>query len=182
MPNEYLSDAIKEAYATAPGKLIYDTIEMSHPSWIDPGTGDVVPIRVVSNKEAINAWLEATAPYDPGEEVTFSAYPFTFRKPDMDPDTLPQIEIVIDNVTGEIIKYVEIAMQDPDRIMIIYRPYLEDDLTVPQINPPMTLWATNIVADLYTIQMRATYGDMFNKSFPSELYTTERFPGLIGTS
>ena len=181
MPNDYLSDAIKEAYATAPGVLIYETVEIYHPSFVDPGDGSPAPIRVVNDQRSLTAWLEATAPLNPGEEVLFNAYPFQFQKPDMDPQSLPQVELVIDNISGEIVQNIEIAMQYPEKIWLIYRPYVETDLTVPHINPPMWLWITNINADLFTINIRATYGDIFNKSFPSELYTVERFPGLIGS-
>ena len=180
MPNEYLTEAIKEAYMMAPSDdVIIDTLEISHPAWVDPGTGDPLPLRVTNQREAVIAWLEATAPLNPGEQVTFAPYPFTFRKPHMDPSSLPEVEIEIDNVSADIIKNIEIAMQNPEKIRVIYRPYLSSDLNGPHFNPPMTLWATNINADIFTITMRATFGDMFNKSFPSELYTIDRFPGLL---
>lgn len=175
MANDYLSEALKEAYFAANAdEVIIDTIEIWHPSF-----SAAHPIRVTNQMEAITARLEPDAPLNPGQEVTFLPYPFTFRKPGLDPKTLPEVEIVIDNVSGDIIKNIELSMQNPDKIRVIYRPYLSSDLTMPQINPPMILWATHISADVFTITMRATFGDMFNKSFPSELYTTTRFPGLV---
>ena len=47
MPNTALSEAIKEAYASAPSQqIILHTLELRHPSFVDE-TGQLVAIRVV---------------------------------------------------------------------------------------------------------------------------------------
>ena len=55
MPDPSLSDAIIEAYATAPtDQVIYHTLELWHPIF-------TAPIRVVRDNAAISAMIEASA-------------------------------------------------------------------------------------------------------------------------
>ncbi len=61
---------------------------------------------------------------------------------------------------------------------VVYRPYLSDDLTQPQMDPPLVLYLKEIQVNTYQVTGRATFMDIVNKRFPSELYTRLRFPSL----
>ena len=66
MPNNALSEALREAYASAPSDVvILHTLELRHPSFIDDD-GDSIAIRVVRDNQDLKARLESSAPLDGG--------------------------------------------------------------------------------------------------------------------
>jgi len=173
MPDDTLSQAIKEAYAAAPSDvIIYHTLEIRHPSF-------TTPIRVVRDVADLTATLEASAPEDAGQPVTFIAYAFDFKKPEVSANGVPQLVIEIDNVSREILQQIEQAIVTNDLITVIYREFISADLSGPQNDPPMELTISNITADVFRIRATAGFGDYTNRKFPSETYTAERFPALI---
>ena len=172
MPDATLSAAIQEAYACAPAaEVVLHTLELRHPSF-------TTPIRVVRDRQDFTAYLEADAPEDPGAEVTFVAFAFDFRLPDVDKAAVPEIEIILDNASAEIIGYLDAAAQSADLIEVTYRPYLASDTSGPQIDPPITLVLREVRCDIFRVRARAGFGDLGNKRFPAETYSADRFPGL----
>lgn len=176
MPDSTLSEAIKEAYASAPDNVvILHTLELLHPAF-------TTPIRVVRDYADLTAKLEATAPQNPGAYVTFVGYAFDLVLPPMSEQTaLPQIMVSIDNVDREIVANIEAAMQTTEIITIIYRPYLSTDLTGPQMIPPLEFQVQSIMADVFKVQATCSFGDPGNRAFPNEDFTLQRFPGLAAT-
>lgn len=173
MPDFTLEDALAEAYASAPSsEVILHTLEIRHPSF-------TVPIRVVRDFHDFTAYLEADAPADPGAAVTFVAMAFDFSLPDVEKAVSPEIDISLDNVSGELIGYLDAAAQTPDLIEITYRPYLASDPSGPQMNPPLTLVIRSVSADVFRVRARAGFADLANRKFPNEVYDAERFPGLV---
>lgn len=167
-----LEEALKEAYASAPSsEVILHTLEIRHSDFTQP-------IRVVRDYNDFDAYLESDAPENPGELVTFIAMSFDFIMPEVSKSTSPEIEISLDNVSGEIIGYLDSAAQSPDLIEVTYRPYLLSDISGPQMNPPLTLVIRSVTADVFRVRAVAGYADLSNRKFPNEVYTSERFAGL----
>lgn len=175
MPNT-LTDAIEEAYATAPaGQVILHTLEFRHPSF-------TAPLRVVNDQQDFVGTLEADAPIDPNTAVTFTAFAFEFVPPNIESSgSLPEVTIAIDNVSREVLGYMDLAANSPDLIEVTYRPYLSIDPSEPQMNPPLTLTVRTVEADIFRITARATFGDFINKAFPAILYDATRFPAMIAS-
>lgn len=172
MPDPALTAAIREAYASAPAsEIVYHTLELRHP-------GFTQPLRVVRDVSPLTARLEASAPADPLAWVEFQPFAFDFSLPEVATGGLPEITITIDNVSAEIISYLDAAANSADLIEVTYRPYLASDLSAPQMDPPLTLTIREASADVFRITARAAYVDLSNRTFPRELYTSERFPGL----
>jgi hypothetical protein len=167
MPDNSLSQALKEAYAAAPSNVvIYHTLEINHPAFIEP-------LYVVRDFEDLSANLEDGTP------VTFIRFSFNLLKPEVSVVGVPQCTIEIDNVSRDILANIQLAMQSTDLITMTYREYISTDLSGPQNDPPMTMVLSNISADVFKVQATASFGDLNNKRFPNEEYTAERFPGLI---
>lgn len=167
MPDSTLSEALKEAYASAPSNIvIYHTLELDHSAF-------VTPIYVVNDFNDLNAQLEDSTP------VTFVRFAFRMVKPEVSPNGVPQVTVEIDNVSREILAHIQLAMQSPDLITMTYRQYISSDLTGPQNDPPLTMTLTNIKADVFKVTATAGFGDLNNKRFPPNEYTAERFPGLV---
>ncbi len=173
MPDPALSAAIKEAYASAPSDVVVlHTLELRHPTFDEP-------IRVVNDHQDLVATLEATAPENPAEAVTFVRFAFRFTLPDVMSSGMPEIEIEIDNLAPEIIGYMDAAAQTEELIEVTYRPFLSTDLSAPQMDPPITLVLHDVEATVFTLRGRASFGDFGNRRFPNETYDAERFPGLV---
>jgi hypothetical protein len=173
MPQPNLEAAIKEAYASAPtDEVILHTLELYHPAF-------AAPIRVVRDHVDFTATLEATAPRNAGQSVTFVAFAFDIVPPEVTDGALPQCTIEIDNVSRDVLANIELAMGSTELVTAIYRAYLDTDTTGPQNDPPMTLTLTSISASLFRIKATAGFPDLANRRFPRMEYTATRFPGLI---
>jgi len=178
MTDATLSQALREAYASAPSDVvILHTLELRHPSFVDDD-GDNIAIRVVRDNSNLNAALEATAPLNAGEIVEFIAMGFDLELPAVNTAPVPEISITLDNVSREIVTHLDAAVETQDKIEITYRPYLSDDLQGPQMDPPFTLILTEVSADAARVTGKARMLDIGNKAFPSETYNAFRFAGL----
>lgn len=167
MHDSTLSQAIKEAYASAPSDVIvYHTLEINHPAFTQP-------IYVVRDNADLTATLETE------EEVTFIRYAFDLVKPEVSATGVPQCTITIDNVSREILANIQLALQSIDTITVVYREYISTDLSGPQNNPPLTMTVLSISADVFRISAVVGFPDLVNKRFPSQEYTAELFPGLV---
>jgi hypothetical protein len=172
MPDPSLSQALREAFASAPSDtVILDTLEIWHPSFTEP-------IRVVRDHADLVARLETGAPRDGGRKVTFTALAFEFSPPPVDTAPVPEITLSLDNVGQELADALEAAATSQDVITVTWRPFLSTDLEGPHMDPPITLTLTDVEADTLRVTGRARMLDIGNKAFPSITYTARRFPGL----
>ena len=173
MPDATLSEALQEAYATAPaGEIVLHTLEFLHPDF-------VTPLRVVRDRADLDATLVATAPENAGEVVTFVKWAFDLELPDVTSGSSPELLLTIDNVSSEILAYLDIAANSSQLIEVIYRPYLSSDTTEPQMNPPLSMTLKDVEADIFRVTARCGFGDFANRPFPREVYDLTRFAGLL---
>lgn len=173
MPDPSLSDAIKEAYATAPaGEIILHTLEFRHPEF-------VTPLRVVRDRADLDATLEADAPENGGEEVTFVQYAFDLELPDVTNGSSPELLLTIDNVSRDIMAYLDLAANSQDLIEVTYRAYLSTDTSTPQNDPPLTMFLREVECDIFRITARCGFGNFANSPFPRDVYDLQRFAGLL---
>lgn len=173
MPDSTLTQAIKEAYASAPSNIIiYHTIELWHPAFS-------APIRVVRDYVDLTATLEASAPRNASTAVTFVAFNFEFTKPEVSSTGLPEVTLTMDNVDRAIVANIEAALSTTDLVTVIYREFISSNLTAPQNNPPLSLIITSVVADLYKVTAVASFPNLMNKRFPTLEYSAETFVGLL---
>lgn len=171
-------EAIAEAYATADlNEIVLDTLEFRHPNFRDDA-GNPTAIRIVISYQNYDLTLEANAPVNGGQTVTFIACPFEFVLPSWDEKTVPQLQIKIDNVDRRITTALEEASTSIIPIGVTYRPYLASDTSGPQMDPPFTFTLSKVVADVFVVSGTATTNDVNNWAFPNRIYTPQAFPGL----
>lgn len=164
--NDALQAAIREAYASAPSHVaILETLEISHPAV--GGT-----IYLVKNSEDLTMKLEN------GTSVLFEAAGFRMTLPAVTEDGLQELRIAIDNVDRRISDFLDQAKNSTETVKVKYRPYLSTDLETPQMNPPLELNLTDVSVTVFEVTARATFADIINKKFPSDIYTRARFPSL----
>lgn len=179
MPNDALKAALKEAYASAPADdVIIDTLELRHPTFLDDN-GDPMGIYVVRDHVNITARLEDSAPLNAGQLVEFESVGFDVDQPTVDTAAVPEITVIIDNVSRELMPYLDKAATGRDKIEVTYRPYLDSDLESPQMDPPITLTLSEVKAGVSRVTARARLLDVGNKAFPGETYMASVFRGLV---
>lgn len=173
MPDPTLSEALREAYASAPvNQVIHHTLELWHPVFSQP-------IRVVRDVTALDARIEAGAVRDAGLLVTFLPYAFEVVAPEVFADALPQMTTEIDNVGSEILAQVDAAVMAGDPVEAIYRQYLSDTVDEgPENDPPLRMTLLRISATTTRIRAVAGFPVLMDRKFPKLEYELETFPGL----
>lgn len=174
MPDPTLSEALKEAFVTAPtDEVIYHTLELWHPAFS-------APIRVVRDYANIDAMIEATAARDAGTVVPFTAYAFNVIPPDLSAASMPQCTIEIDNISRDIMAQVDLAVLQSDKTTVIYRSYLSNSLTAgPQNDPPLEMEIITMSANPLRLSATAGFSNLLDKRFPGLDYSLEIFTGLL---
>lgn len=160
------TEALKEAYAIAPAsKAVLHTIEISQDGVQDP-------VYIVKSRRAWEARDED------GVLRQFLPVNFDFTLPAATEEGFQSLNLTVDNIGRRASDFAETAKTVEVPVMVIYRPYLSDDNTGPQMIPPLTLFLEDIQITELTVTGRATFMDIVNKKFPSEIYSRERFPSL----
>lgn len=164
MPDNSLSAAVKEAYASAPSDdIIYHTLDFNHPQFDHPvyivhGFDDIAP-------------TDGTGPY--------TAMPFSLQLPEVTNQSPPQLKIEVDNVSRDLLFQIELAAEDPQPIVVAYRMYLLSDMSRAQNNPPLQLHISAIDVTQQTISATAAVQNFTNRRFPSRIYRDDQYPGLL---
>lgn len=177
-----VTEAWQEAIASAPADaVVLSTLELIHPTFVD-GEGNPDSIRVVLDEEDHTFTLEATAPIKPGQEVLFEALALTVTQPEQEDGKLGgTLQITLDNVPRTILPSLHEAATVRARAQIIYREYVLDDTTEPDL--VIDGLSAKIVQITQTkITCSATFLDLLNASFPTRIFSQDDFPGLFDGS
>lgn len=166
MSNSSLTDAIKEAFAVSPSDTyVIHTLEIEQ-------TGVQSSVYLSQTKAGVNAYDEN------GVEHTFVGAGFQFTLPPSDEDGFKSLNISIDNVNRQVTDFIETARQSKVAVKVIYRPYVNTDLTAPAMDPPLVLYLKDVQITPMQVTGKCTFMDLVNKKFPSELYQRVKFPSL----
>lgn len=164
--NPSLTEALKEAYAIAPTtKVTLHTLEIRQGAVQDP-------VFLVQAPTGMFAYDED------GNERYFLPSGFQFSLPPSNEEGFQSLNIAIDNIKRRVSAFVERAKSEEEPVVVIYRPYLSDDLSEPQMNPPLFLYLKDVKIGDVQVTGRATFMDVTNKKFPLDLYTRLHFPTL----
>ena len=158
--------------ASAPTDIVLiETLELLHDSF-------PAPIRITNQLQAITASLEDTAPANPGATVTFQPISFQLVLPRAGDGGSQTLDITISNVDQVAANALQIAMDNPGPVTVIYRLYTSDNLTEPAENPPTTLVLESAVADSQKLVAKARNNDNISRKFPKDIYNIYDHPGL----
>lgn len=169
MPNQAWTDAIKEAYASVPdGIVLLHTVELSHPAL----SGET--------RYYIKAVQDYTLTLEDATQQLFRALPFDLSLPPAGADGVQNLNFSIDNIDRSVGDFLNKAKNNREPAKLVYRPYLSNDLTTPQMDPPLSLNLSDAKVTVTKVTAKATFADLLNKKHPLELYTRKRFPSLGG--
>lgn len=163
-----MTPAEKEAYANADDtRITLYTLELNHP-------GFTQPLRIVADNDPLTADLED------GEETLFTPFWFRLKRPPINEEPDPSVSITVDNVSGFMTPYLDIASRSGESIRLIFRPYLVDqgDDSITLLST-LSLVIRNASASMASVTLTAAHVNPANLPFPSENYTIDRFPGLV---
>jgi hypothetical protein len=151
----------------------YLTIELSH-SAFNPTVH-----RLVAGKDSITATLEATAPYNAGETVSFLNAVFDFSRPEGGVKGRQDLTCTIKGASVDIVEQLELqANANREPIMIRWRAFRSDDLSAP-VGDVLSMPVINPKVKADTVTFTGEFADLINKQFPSIFYKTETHPGLV---
>lgn len=185
LPLDRHSDALAEAYVMAPvDKLVLHTLEFIHPAIVDE-EGDPTAIRVVSDAGVDlgggvmghDLPLEATAQLNGGQTVPFLACQFNVSLPALDSATTPELTIQVDNAASLLMPHLDAIVGIKADLIVNYRAYFVDSTEPEHII--RGLRCTDTEATQLTVQAKASFVDLLNRSFPAEVYSASNFPALL---
>lgn len=176
------TEAWEEAVATANPHLVeFVTLELNHSAFVDESE-ERVSIRAVASAEDHDFVIENTAVYDAGETVTFTAIPFEFMWPDMSDDSVPAVEVKIDNIGREILPYVIAATKLNEPVSMIIRVYTvdtrDDSSVLSNGPPPPVLYLRDVSITDLEVRAKASPGDLYNRRAMRIVYDLTNYPTL----
>lgn len=162
---------MQAAYASVPeGVVILHTVEINHETF-------EAPARLVANSdEDIVATLEADAPLNAGEAVTFNAVSFNFTEPGFDDDGPTPAKAIIDNASGHIGALMKLTRTASSPVTVIYRAFRSDGLTLPgQVIRGLELSEVEISHN--RAEGSLSFPEISDQNFPRRIYD-DLFPAL----
>lgn len=164
--NDDYTEAIREAMAIAPAsQVILETLEITQ--------GEVqLPIYLVKSQRDFPAFDENA------RSLVFRAAGFNISLPASNEEGFRSLDIAIDNIGRQVSDFITQAQLYRQTVEVRYRPYLSNDPSRPQMSAPLLLYLKTTQETPLQVVGRATFMDLTNARFPSELYTRELFPAL----
>jgi hypothetical protein len=130
------------------------------------------PIHLVNDNMPLTALIET------GTEVTFVTRSFELNPFVSGEDGSPSIQLTIDNTDFAVSRYINNARKFAVPLEVVLRIYMTNDLTGPQNNPPMVLFATDFDTRGSVVGCKLSWIDLINSKFPNFYYTPARCPSL----
>lgn len=183
------SEALEEAYASAPaGVVAWDTLELRHPLLdrtyrfvLDEGEkiGETDADEHGNTQDIYGRLLriEEDADEDAGELVEFIATAFEVRLPASEADRPPEMSIILDNVSGDLMKAMGPAASSGEPVEVTYREYLSDDPdTVHYRLTGLSLKKVGVTT--LRVEGKISFMGLHSRSFPNAPYNRTENPTL----
>lgn len=170
--------AYQEDVANCPGdEIIYHTIEIRYPHFTNEN-GENISIYLVRDYVELLARLEDTHPTHANKQVVFAPVAFDITSPSKESGVVPQLQLSVDNVSAELMPYLDLAISEEIPVKVIYREYREKDLNSPAITP-IIFEASAVSVTLTGISTTCQMTNISKKSLPNVEYTSNLFPNLV---
>lgn len=153
------------------------TVELQHPGFTDEAD-QPIPLRYVLDVMDRSFAIEDGAAFDAGETVLFAAAGFECEHPTMAEGRPPVARLRLDDVTGDLVVYLDKAKAFRADLKVIIRGYRSDYPAAPSYGP-IELVLTDITKDSTGVEGTATIVDFGDRKVPSRVYTLEDYPGLV---
>lgn len=177
MADPLQSEDLREFYHSPDAEdVALDTLEFRHQAFVDENALPTAA-RIVCDNEDWTAMLEADAPMNAGQVVTFTATSFTAKQPELGKGGQPTMDIEVQNVTRDLMPYLEQATDNPGPIGLTYRQYLASNSAAPQmVIGGLTIKKSR--AGMMRVTATAGFEDFINKPCPDLIRDRQEYPGL----
>lgn len=176
MTATYLTDAeraslaLREYHASLPADdLELVTLEFRHPALTEPA-------RVVNDRASHDLVLEATAPVNAGETVTYNRSAFLITWPGTSKDDPPEMNLEVMNANGLLEEILDQTLESQEPVAVTVRSWLLSDPSGPAAVLEGLEIRESVAADR---AVSATAGTYVWDRIAGEIYTRETHP-LIG--
>lgn len=171
------STAWAQASASVPkDRVQLYTLEFNHIFFHDEG-GDPVAVRYVADTRDQVLRIEAGAPMNAGQDVTFMRAWFDLTWPKLE-DMSFQGTIAVDNIGREITPFMIDASKSGQEIQMILRCYISTAPTIVARGPHyFTLFGAEITGDRFTATYAIALPDSYK--FLRDTYDQKRFKALL---
>lgn len=147
-------------------EALIEVLEFSHPAW---SQGVIVT----------NWFTPIQVRFETGRSVTPLPLAFRVDLPDAGLQGRQDMQITLDNVGAELWNALEQAIalaQYP--VVVTHRLFTSKELSAP-VAIPIVLTVTSIAATTTAVQLTAERSDLINRKWPTVVYRSERWPGLV---
>ena len=166
MPDTLMTQAVREAYASAPsGIMLWHCLTLSHSAWA--GTLDITQDTA-----------EHVLTDEAQRSATYLPIAFAFTLPEVSESSVSEILVEIDAVPRDVAALLDLAVSATGVITLQYRAWLSNDVSAPAYGP-LSLSVTAASASIDKVSLRASAANVANLAFPNLDYTPSKFPGLV---
>lgn len=167
-----ISTAIKEAYARAGSSTTHRiALELRHYTWPSPA-------RVIDHTEPVSLTLEAGAPANAGQTVTFSPVGMNVQEPKVGVEPASDMEIELDGVPGSFHSLFDAANSTGTPIDATIRAVALNGETVIGSFAPYHLQVKHVAVMLEKISVTLGRISPVNLKFPNDKYSPDKYPQL----
>lgn len=130
-------------------------------------------------------WPEQIEVFQEGTGDSYEPTPgaFTLTQPGQSAGGRSDMTITLANADGQADSFIDAILASDDRtVACTYRIYLENDLSAPQIDPPLSLRATSISRSGSAYVISCGRKNTINMPWPRTVYRTSgagSYPGLL---
>lgn len=158
------SPVLRRLYASGGTEVLIYLVRLSCPAWSDT-------IRIAKGYD------NPTVTMENGQVATFTGAGIDLALSKKDASGNQNLRFAIDNVTGEAQKLIEEALEAKQKITLTQLTYISTDLAAPAENP-FVATVKSAQFDTGKVQIDAGFFDLINTSWPRDLYTATKYPGL----
>lgn len=159
-----VSEVLKRVYASGGSEMILLTLEIKAPSFVEP----------ICLVQGFQDWALGT---EDGRTLLFRGAPFSYSRQKNDNSGKNTLRFAIDNISGEAQEYIELAINNREKITVIAREYLDSDLSAPQ-RAPVYMEVQDARINGSAVQIDCGQYNILNTRWPRLTYNTEFAPGL----
>lgn len=154
-----LTPAQREAYARAKSSVVdLFSFELRHSTFPEP-------IRMISYSRDIPVELEATAPANPGEVVTFIGVAFKAPAENIDTEPGNTFTVTVNGISSQALPYLNIANStlEPINATVRYVALDTNGDSVIGVSRPLELQVRSFVVTMLSVQMTLGFTNLNNR-------------------
>lgn len=124
-----------------------------------------------------NGFVDRTVVTEDARTLVATATGMDVVLPKRDKTGSQNIQFALDNVRGEAVRAIRLALRDELEVRLIFRQYVSSDLSAPAENPYHFIVRSS-QAKGPQVDITAGYFDLIDMAFPRDVYDAEFAPGL----